>query len=536
MKSLSAIILFSLFSTQVFSQQASTCSVATGSATLDINNINTQVNVNCLLWNNAEMSNPYHVSNIDIDVHPKTLFAGALWIGAIDDFENLRVAAQTYGQTGFEFWPGPIDNTTLEVSEASCSNFDRIWKINQSSIDEFLNGNELNSDQYQEIYNWPGRGNPHLDFQLPDQELAPFVDVNEDNVYNPDQGDYPSIKGDQACWWLANDLGNVHINTGSEPLGIEVQVMAFAYNSEPQFNSSTFYEYTIINKSVNQYSDMLFGKWVDFDLGHFANDLVGCDSTSALGYVYNDNFTSYDNGYEFEIPLQGIQFVDVPLNNTSSLNKMHAFVYYWNNPNEKQHYYNYLDATWLNGQHITYGGDGTDQSQLPSNYMFPSNPADSIGTNLWSQCSSNYLGSDKRIVMSTGKYDFAPWDKLTFLIAAHTILEADTLCPDIQPLIDLANETEVFFDEVVSVNENVLIDDGHINVFPIPAKNIIYFSSKIDIEQLEIFDLGGHLVFYEERLNLTSSIDVSELAVGNYVLEMKLENGNFSRKKISIIK
>ena len=37
-----------------------------------------------------------------------SMFAGSLWIGGLDDDDQLKVAAQTYRQSGNDFWPGPI--------------------------------------------------------------------------------------------------------------------------------------------------------------------------------------------------------------------------------------------------------------------------------------------------------------------------------------------------------------------------------------------------------------------------------------------
>ena len=41
-----------------------------------------------------------------------------------------------------------------------------------------------------------------------DKDLAPFVDVDNDGNYNPLNGDYPKIKGNQSIWWVMNDNGN----------------------------------------------------------------------------------------------------------------------------------------------------------------------------------------------------------------------------------------------------------------------------------------------------------------------------------------
>ena len=44
-----------------------------------------------------------------------SLFAGAIWIGGKDAAGNLKVAAQTYRQSGSDFWPGPVDTRMLPL-------------------------------------------------------------------------------------------------------------------------------------------------------------------------------------------------------------------------------------------------------------------------------------------------------------------------------------------------------------------------------------------------------------------------------------
>ncbi|MBK7691106.1 MAG: hypothetical protein IPJ31_08310 [Bacteroidetes bacterium] len=58
--------------------------------------------------------------------------------------------------------------------------------------------------------------------------MAPFVDVNNDNIYNALDGDYPDIEGEQALWWVFNDNGKTHNETNGLPLKIEVKALAYA--------------------------------------------------------------------------------------------------------------------------------------------------------------------------------------------------------------------------------------------------------------------------------------------------------------------
>ncbi len=140
-------------------------------------------------------------------------------------------------------------------------------------------------DQYKEDWeNWP-------------TDLgAPYVDVNGDGEYNGD--DYPGIAdADQVVWQVTNDLDRTACLSlaGSEPMGIELQITAWAY-AQPgaRLGQIVFKKYKFINKSGKEITDMYVSQWADPDLGNAADDFVGCDTTLSLGFAYNGGPTDSD--------------------------------------------------------------------------------------------------------------------------------------------------------------------------------------------------------------------------------------------------
>jgi hypothetical protein len=71
------------------------------------------------------------------------------------------------------------------------------------------------------------------------RSLHPYVEIDGNGYYDPTGGDYPAVPGDQALWFVFNDVGNIHSETGSLPLGIEVRCMAYAFKGEANCLSST---------------------------------------------------------------------------------------------------------------------------------------------------------------------------------------------------------------------------------------------------------------------------------------------------------
>ncbi|MDP1880454.1 MAG: T9SS type A sorting domain-containing protein [Parachlamydiaceae bacterium] len=122
---------------------------------------------------------------------------------------------------------------------------------------------------------------------------APFKDVNGDNKFTDglDIPGYPNAN--QTLWFVANDShsnNNADINFpfSSKPTGLELQVTIWAYSNQSQLKNCIFKSFKLINKSKTQsINDMYIGMFCDVDIGEVVNDLVGCDTTLNLGYLYN---------------------------------------------------------------------------------------------------------------------------------------------------------------------------------------------------------------------------------------------------------
>ncbi len=161
---------------------------------------------------------------------PNSAFAAALWIGGLDASNQLHTAAQTYRQAGNDFWPGPLDTTNAFIDTIAAVNYDKIWKVDINDINTFLYqfslGNvPLTYTPTADILSWPAKGTG-----AKSRNLAPFVDVNNNGIYDPlVGGDYPKIKGDQTLYYIFNDNFGPHTETGGLPFGVEVQAMAYVH-------------------------------------------------------------------------------------------------------------------------------------------------------------------------------------------------------------------------------------------------------------------------------------------------------------------
>ncbi|MBL7067490.1 MAG: hypothetical protein ISS29_06495, partial [Candidatus Marinimicrobia bacterium] len=95
---------------------------------------------------------------------------------------------------------------------------------------------------------------------------------------------------DQVVWFVCNDLNRTNCLGlyGSEPIGIELQVTAWAYaQPDSRLGQVIFKKYKMINKSGSDVTETYVAQWCDPDLGEAGDDLAGCDTTLSMGFAYN---------------------------------------------------------------------------------------------------------------------------------------------------------------------------------------------------------------------------------------------------------
>lgn len=416
------------------------------------------------------------------------LFTSALWLGGTDINGQLKLAALRY-RDGQDYWTGPLSIGSAEIQPSECYKYDNHYSSSQDKVREFnawftageldqQNGTNNQSDNFPGyqvpdfIKNWPAHGDVTLG---QDYYLAPFFDRDEDGNYNPDMGDYPwydinsakdcktdrsvSLYGDYNLWWVLNDKGNIHTETGGDPIGMEIHAQAFAFATNDDINNMTFYNYELINRGTQTLYNTYFGVFVDAALGDPFDDYVGCDVSRGLAYVYNGDAYDADNtgfkGYGSNPPSVGVDFFEGPYQDNDGIDNaygigpnealngigygdgiadnerfgMRRFLYYVNvggganpaqtDPIAAADYYNFLRGRWKDNTPFYYGGnahisDPTADPSVPCDFMFPGD-TDPLGwgTNgvpqpLWTEQTANNLPYDRRFLQSAGPFVLVP--------------------------------------------------------------------------------------------------------------------------------
>jgi len=556
--SLAAIVAFG-FSTSVFalegersSQQgngnsgnggqglAVNCTPSKKVILLAYNNAITPIYSNGLLWQNR--ANGVAGYEVPANSGRFALYSGGLWLGGTDVNGQLKAAVATFG-AGNDYWTGPLDTLgTAEIQPDRCDFYDRFDTLRKATVQQFVAWYLATDEEKIEdfagytipnsILNWPGNGNTALGEAL---RLAPFVDVNGDGAYEPERaGDYPfydlsgdidcraprknrgesstrPLFGDYTIWWVFNDKGNIHTESNAPGIGMEIHAQAFAFATNDEINSMTFYNYELINRSTFTLTNTYFGNWVDPDLGNASDDFVGCDVGRGLGYCYNgdedDEDANGQTGYGLTPPAIGIDYFEGPYQDADSINNnygtgigealnglgyfnpndqepdslvdnerfgMRRFVYHNNSsadngdPSASAHYYNYLRGIWKNGQRMLYGGDGLrgpGTETVPTDFMFPGvsdsllwgTNGVSVTNNNWSETNpgggqpSNPVG-DRRFLQSAGPFTLEPGNVNDITVGVvYGRAESGGRSASIATMFDADDKAQILFDNCFKV-------------------------------------------------------------------------------------
>jgi len=213
-----------------------------------------------------------------------SLFSNTLWIGGIDENNQMHVAAERYRSEGHDYASGPAGGTCdSNFQKKWCNN----WKVSKDDIRYHINNYfQPGYKAIKAIETWPAHGDIAVGQQ---KNYAPYYDANHNNIYDPYNGDYPLIRGDQAIFFIMNDFRFIHTESKSSQLNVEITGMAYAFDKpeDSTLNNSIFFHYEILNCSDTTYYDTYLGLYTDFDLGYPLDDYLGSDVTNGLLYGYN---------------------------------------------------------------------------------------------------------------------------------------------------------------------------------------------------------------------------------------------------------
>lgn len=455
-----------------------------------------------------------------------TLYSTSLILGGRDVNGQLKMAMSGNPNFGIDFNSGPYASTGNYSDSLYQSNWSGTYTICKQDIDDFrfwwecqnLGMSELgdcstatapSSYVLYLIYNYPAHGN------IANGEsyyLAPFFDNDADGTYNPDNGDYPLIqRGCCMSYLIFNDVAGVHTYSNSDPIGVEVHMILYQYNSFQEYlHNATFLDVKVINKSTQTLYDFATSLYVDPDLGNYSDDMVGCDSTLNLSYVYNGDSFDEDNGGNLGFGQSPPAFGIVELTEGLSSHISNT------NPNGTNEIYNSMLGLKPDGSSYL------DEFGMPTKFVFHDDPNISGG---FSQYGQGLPPGDQRFFTNTITPVLTPGDTVQRSFAFIYAEGTDNL-NSASNLFAIAAQVRQFYDNESTIaceggvwNVNEIEQGNDFTIYPNPASGpfSIELSSFQGGVDLSVVDMLGN-EHYQQRVSGKTVTINKELSAGVYLI------------------
>lgn len=559
------------------------------SAELGINAVRARFHAHGLIGADPGTGTPGFEVPQGTGAHP--LYTGGLWFAGTTADQQLRVAAMKAEVPGeSDYYPGPLRNdgtTDAAIMDA----YDQVWSVTREQVDRHLSYYGCLSDPDCDvdvafpdgyvipdaILAWPAINSvPGLDIYQ-----APFVDFNGDLNYQPTDGDAPCILGDKALYLVFNDAGGPHLLTSTPPIGLEVQAMPFAYDSdEPYLANTVFVHYLVINRGIQTLEDARIGFFNDFDLGCSEDDHVGSDPTRNLIYALNGDDNDQNcvglQGYGTQPPAFGLTLLKGPLMDQDNTDNAYGAVMpAWNGhgfndnivdnerhglsravymlrddpiamvePSMAVEYAGYLNGRWRDGSIVSYGDDAYGGT-IPARWVFPDDTdPDGVGTNgqpasAWTEANAGNLPGDRRMLASMGPITVEPGQHISLLFAyvfaratdggpAASVYNLQQRVDSVRafaqglPIWNVFEGSALFGGCSGSANAVREIAVKELALFPVPATERVQFNATAGLigGELLLRDAQGRVVLGQRVSAGLNSLPLDGLAKGVYVCEV----------------
>lgn len=594
----SAITLFTLLSGvffEVFGQ--ANCTSPNRITSLSINNVRASLGLDNSFFNRGTRPGyqvPKVLNTNQEGVH--AIFTGSLWLAGFDSLNNqLNGFAKLFdGQQPQGLSSGLLqfDANGLPITnENQCLAWNRHFSVTRQEIEVFKNSWQPGISPTsipQNVLLWPGRNNPHLILNLAeftaagvsiDHTLAPFFDQNNDGFYNPVDGDYPEIKGDESVWWVMNDMGRAKTFSRGNALrnfGFEVQVEAFAISNPAKsyIDNTTFYHFKVFNKSNVHLHQSWLGFFFDGDLGNYNDDYIQSDVMRGMGMLLNgDSLDENINGsfppygYGNAIPALGFDFLDGVLadpndavdNNRNGIvdepgerMPMSNFIFFRNDngprtgdPASFIEFSNFLQTKWRDGLEAKFNPDGVGNG-FRTKFLYPdsSDPHGfSIGGNMqnpmplpnrWSEFTNTNPPGDRRMVGGMGPFTFKGGSVAEFTMAVIWAYGGSQGSPraSVNKLKIDDDSVQAWFNagmpfiSAINVSNKPQLPHQQIYISPNPASHSVYVQIPEHSGDVlfKIYNHAGQTVYKQKAIGASNLINVSHLPAGIYLFEIHSRN------------
>ena len=493
--------------------------------------------------------------------------------------EILRGHNSNFGQ---HYKPGPYTHPS-KYSQAIIHKYNENFYVDLEMLNHHVASIASNDPNYEiprGILHWPAHGNVSAG-QAGD--IAPFMDLNDNGIYEPETGEYPVFPGTRC---LMNVTHQHESDFNGEGSGLELHTYMYNFDCADSISDVIFLKTEVFNRGTIDYDSLSSGLIADFDLGGPFDDYVATHVENGLIYAYNsDNFDDDYNsipGFGDSLPTIGVLFLKgnkFPANSIDDMPGIGAFQTVNgmgfndgiidneykglefsksytsmgpiadSDPVLPMEWFNTLNGKNRFGDSLFYG-----QSQIPSRYSFPGNTDPlfygTYGTDpgfSWTEEQAMQLPGDRRISGSFGSGPLAAGEHITY----HSAVLAGKRSGQGQSQQDLfakskhiraafdrnltscgqtfGNTTQ---DQVTSLPEHK--HELDIRVYPNPFSDEVYLviPGTISYTDIQLYDINGKMILSETVTGTNHTIRTTELKNGIYFLNIQNAKGVATKKLI----
>ena len=511
---------------------------------LDANEVSAVINSTGELFNRTDITVAGYEIPKGEGSHP--IFYGSFYLCGKDENGNLRMSLLSFGEN--YFIPGPYSTLPNFKNNYEYGDFwdKQIWKVSKAQI--AIHRANYNNPNYvipPEIMTWPGNGRVDLGTS---PNIAPFVDLNGDNIYSPENGDYPLIKGDEAVFIVLNDQKYTPLYDAG--IGVELQAMIYQFkDTESYLDSTTFISYKLINKGGHSYDSLYTNFFLDADLGNYSDDFSGTDVKRQMLYFYNgdnDDETNGQNlGYGLNPPAIGLKLLSSEIHSSVNFTSNQSNYpygdpgsYYDVNTPQYIQFYNVSKGKWANGENKYFGGnaigDSTNTSTVPSMFMY-TGESDLNGTlstggvnmsaqypNGWSEVSNSNTPGDRRGTLTNKPFSFQDGDIHTIDYSVLYARSSEGLpFSSVNRLGEIADSCQTLYDNSPELANfgNLTVDNTSYANYDtnLPVVGLNYYIGP-KLKRIEGYGNGNN------RLELTKN-SIDSIVQNGFVTDVEYKNG-----------
>ncbi|GEM_PF-5362492 len=457
-------------------------------------------------------------------------------------FDGTALKSRVFNDAG-DINFGPI---SFKRDEHFRQRYNRVWKVDQAMIRDFRRNYEDPFYPIPEvIQNWPAHGDTTKGEAW---LLAPFVDLNYNDIYEPHKGDYPSIKGEAALLAIFNNARRSNESEISGILGLPdsllIEGLIMLYHLPKNgiaSDSAVFVEYKITNRG-RRLEELHIGMEARLHNKSSGDRLRACDSINNNAFIYPMN--PYNGAWQSA-------FVSVPDQQMISHTVVHSpeetssIAYQPRNhfPMGADHFYNYLNSYFCWGKKQVRRPTEIQNDSLsgvPTASKYPLSKFQFNAYYNWKALQGRYpFGQNRSSLLRHPNVNLETNESLCLTYAFHFSSSTKSWQQSVlggqaqsQEIGDYLDAQDSCWTQILRGNQ-LEPQSFLISLWPNPSASVLQIQLDPENKLLSsrIYSINGSLVASYGALK---SLDIHQLKAGLYLIECETEEGSALLKFIKL--